>query len=123
VHQSFRKKYGISIFCGFVGDQDPGKPGWALPRRRRGPGATLRRIRHWDAFYSAECVGLAGPSGLLRLRQLEEESRKLKQIVADLSRDKAMLRAAVARKSEASHRRVRARRFGRSQRHARSSRR
>ena len=27
-----------------------------------------------------------------RLRQLEEENRKLKQIVADLSLDKAMLR-------------------------------
>ena len=34
-----------------------------------------------------------GPSEVRRLRQLEEENRKLKQIVADLSLDKAMLQA------------------------------
>jgi len=38
-----------------------------------------------------------GPSELRRLRQLEEENRKLKQIVADLSLDKAMLQAVVAK--------------------------
>jgi putative transposase len=32
-----------------------------------------------------------GPSELRRMRQLEEENRKLKQIVADLSLDKAMV--------------------------------
>ena len=37
--------------------------------------------------------GGIGPSELRRLRQLEEENRKLKQIVADLSLDKAMLQA------------------------------
>jgi putative transposase len=42
--------------------------------------------------------GGVGPSELRRLRQLEEENRKLKQIVADLSLDKAMLQAVVARK-------------------------
>lgn len=39
-----------------------------------------------------------GPSELRRLRQLEEENRKLKQIVANLSLDKAMLQAVVAKK-------------------------
>ena len=39
-----------------------------------------------------------GPSELRRLRQLEEENRKLKQIVADLSLDKAMLQAVFAKK-------------------------
>lgn len=34
---------------------------------------------------------------LRQLRQLEEENRKLKQIVADLSLDKAMLQAVVAK--------------------------
>ena len=43
--------------------------------------------------------GGVGPSELRRLRQLEEENRKLKQIVADLSLDKAMLQAVVAKKS------------------------
>ena len=42
-----------------------------------------------------------GPSELRRLRQLEEVNRKLKHIVADLSLDKAMLQAIVAKKSEA----------------------
>ena len=39
------------------------------------------------------------PSELRRLRQLEEENRKLKQIVADLSLDKAMLQAVGAKKA------------------------
>jgi putative transposase len=39
-----------------------------------------------------------GPSELRRLRSLEEENRKLKQIVADLSLDKAMRQAVVAKK-------------------------
>lgn len=42
--------------------------------------------------------GGVGPSELRRLRQLEEENRRLKQIVADLSLDKAMLQAVVAKK-------------------------
>ena len=41
--------------------------------------------------------GGIGPSELRRLRQLEEENRKLKQIVADLSLDKVMLQAVVAK--------------------------
>ncbi len=39
-----------------------------------------------------------GRSELRRLRQLEEENRKLKQSVADLSLDKAMLQHVVSRK-------------------------
>jgi len=42
--------------------------------------------------------GGIGPSELRRLRQLEEENRRLKQIVADLSLDKAMLQTVVAKK-------------------------
>ena len=42
--------------------------------------------------------GGAGPSQLPRLRQLVEENRKLKQIVADLSLAKAMLQHVVAKK-------------------------
>lgn len=48
---------------------------------------------NWRKKYSG-----VGPSELRRLRQLEEENRKLKQIVADLSLDKAMLQAVVAKK-------------------------
>ena len=43
-------------------------------------------------------VGGLGVSELRRLRQLEEENRKLKQLVADLSLDKAMLQDVLAKK-------------------------
>ncbi len=39
-----------------------------------------------------------GPSELKRLRVLEEENRKLKQLIADLSLDKAMLQEVVTKK-------------------------
>jgi putative transposase len=39
-----------------------------------------------------------GPFELRRLQQLEDDNHKLKQIVADLSLDKAMLQAVVAKK-------------------------
>lgn len=42
--------------------------------------------------------GGLGVSELRRLRRLEEENRKLKQLVADLSLDKAMLQDVIAKK-------------------------
>ena len=42
--------------------------------------------------------GGMGVSELRRLRQLEEENRKLKQLVADLSLDKVMLQDVLAKK-------------------------
>lgn len=42
--------------------------------------------------------GGLGPSELRRLRLLEEGNRKLKQLVADLSLDKAMLQEVVTKK-------------------------
>lgn len=50
-------------------------------------------------FYSwkKKFAGL-GVSELRRLRQLEEENRKLKQLVADLSLDKAMLQDVLGKK-------------------------
>ncbi len=39
-----------------------------------------------------------GTAQLRRLRQLEEENRKLKQLVADLSLDKAMLQDVLSKK-------------------------
>jgi len=41
-----------------------------------------------------------GPSELRRLKQLEEESQRLKRVVADRSLDKAMLQDVLAKKSE-----------------------
>lgn len=48
---------------------------------------------NWKKKYS----GL-GPSELRRLKQLEEENRNLKRLVADLSLDKSMLQDVVRRK-------------------------
>ena len=42
--------------------------------------------------------GGLGVSELRRLRQLEEENRKLKQLVADLSLDKVMLQDVLSKK-------------------------
>jgi putative transposase len=47
----------------------------------------------WKQRYSA-----MGTGELRRLRQLEEENRKLKQLVADLSLDKKMLQDVLAKK-------------------------
>jgi len=38
------------------------------------------------------------PSDIKRLKQLEEENRKLKQLVADLSLDKVMLQDVLSKK-------------------------
>ena len=54
-------------------------------------------MRRPQTFFATTACGI-GPSELRRLRQLEEENRRLKQIVADLSLDKAMLQAVVAKK-------------------------
>jgi putative transposase len=42
--------------------------------------------------------GGLGPSEVRRLKQLEEENRRLKQMVADLSLDKHMLQEVLSRK-------------------------
>lgn len=50
-------------------------------------------------FYTwRQKYGGLGVSELRRLRQLEEENRKLKQLVADLSLDKAMLQEVLSKK-------------------------
>ena len=56
------------------------------------------RISEATLYVWRKKYGGVGPSELRRLRQLEEENRKLKQIVADLSLDKAMLQHVVAKK-------------------------
>ncbi len=46
------------------------------------------------------CAGL-GVGELRRLKQLEDENRKLKQLVADLSLDKHIVQKVLSKKSEA----------------------
>ena len=56
-------------------------------------GISEQTFYRWKKRY-----GGMGVSELRRLRQLEEENHKLKQLVADLSLDKAMLQEVVSKK-------------------------
>jgi putative transposase len=56
-------------------------------------GITEQTFYRWRRKY-----GGLGPSELRKLRLLEEENRKLKQLVADLSLDKAMLQDVIEKK-------------------------
>ena len=55
-------------------------------------------IREATFFNWKRKYGGLGVSELRRLRQLDEENRKLKQLVADLSLDKAMLQDVLQKK-------------------------
>ena len=56
-------------------------------------GITEQTFYRWKRRYS----GL-GPSELKKMKQLEDENRKLKHMVADLSLDKAMLQEVIEKK-------------------------
>lgn len=56
-------------------------------------GVSEQTFYRWKTKYS----GLL-PSEVKRLKQLEEENRKLKQLVADLSLDKIMLQDVLSKK-------------------------
>lgn len=56
-------------------------------------GVSEQTIYRWKKRYA----GL-GVAELRRLRQLEEENRRLKQLVADLSLDKTMLQEVIRKK-------------------------
>ena len=58
-------------------------------------GITEQTFYRWKKKY-----GGLGPSELRKLRMLDEENRKLKQIVADLSLDKAMLQEVIEKNFE-----------------------
>jgi putative transposase len=67
--------------------------GTAVAEVCRKMGISEATFYNWKKKY-----GGLGVSELRRLRQLEEENRKLKQLVADLSLDKAMLQDVVRKK-------------------------
>jgi putative transposase len=56
-------------------------------------GITEQTFYRWKKKY-----GGLGTSELRRLKQLEEENRRLKRLVADLSLDKAMLQDVLSKK-------------------------
>ena len=59
----------------------------------RKTGITEQTFYRWKRKFAG-----MGMAELRRLRQLEEENRKLKQLVADLSLDKTMLQEVIAKK-------------------------
>ena len=60
---------------------------------KRKMGISEQTFYRWKKLY-----GGLGPSEVRRLKQLEEENRRLKQMVADLSLDKHMLQDVLSRK-------------------------
>jgi len=59
----------------------------------RKAGITEQTFYRWKRKFAG-----MGVAELRRLRQLEEENKKLKQLVADLSLDKTMLQEVIAKK-------------------------
>ena len=56
-------------------------------------GVSEQTFYRWKKFY-----GRLGTGELRRLKQLDEENRKLKQLVADLSLDKHILQDVLSKK-------------------------
>lgn len=67
--------------------------GVAVAEIIRKVGITEQTFYRWKKKY-----GTLGVAELRQLRQLEDENRKLKQLVADLSLDKHMLQEVLAKK-------------------------
>lgn len=67
--------------------------GTSVAEVTRKMGISEQTFYRWKKQYAG-----MGVAELRRLRQLEEENRKLKQLVADLSLDKAMLQDVIAKK-------------------------
>ena len=70
-----------------------GETGTPVSEVIRKMGITEQTYYRWKKKY-----GGVGMSELRRLKQLEEENRKLKQMVADLSLDKHMLQEVLSKK-------------------------
>lgn len=73
-----------------IGQGDDGTPVEEICRKA---GISQAAYFNWKKKYSGMM-----PSEMKRLRELEDESNRLKRIVADLSLDKEMLRDIVRRK-------------------------
>ena len=67
--------------------------GTAVAEVIRKMGVSEQTFYRWKKQYAG-----MGVAELRRMKQLEEENRKLKQLVADLSLDKAMLQDVIRRK-------------------------
>ena len=68
--------------------------GAPIPEVTRSLGVSEATYYHWRKKYGPMAVG-----EIRRLRQLEEENRTLKQLVADLTLDKVILQEVLAKKA------------------------
>ena len=85
-----RKRYTEVQFAFALRQGESGTPIAEIVRKM---GSTEQTYYRWKKRY-----GGLGVSELRRLKQLEEENRKLKQLVADLSLDKRMLQDVLSKK-------------------------
>ena len=86
-----KSKFSETQIAFILREGDEGTPVGEVCRRA---GISEATYYNWRKKYG----GLM-PSEMKRLRQLEEENRKLKKIIADLSLEKAMLKDVIRRKS------------------------
>jgi len=85
-----RKRYTDEQIAFALRQAEHGTPVVEVTRKM---GISEQTFYRWKKKYSG-----MGPSEVRRLGQLEEENRKLKRLVADLSLDKAMLQDVLSRK-------------------------
>ena len=85
-----KSKYTESQIAFALKQAETGVPVSEVTRKM---GVTEQTFYRWKKKY-----GGLGTTELRRLRQLEEENRKLKQMVADLSLDKHMLQEVIQKK-------------------------
>jgi putative transposase len=74
-------------------DKHLAETGTSVQEVIRKMGISEQTFYRWKKLY-----GGLGPSEVRRLKQLEDENRRLKQMVADLSLDKHMLQDVLSRK-------------------------
>ena len=84
-----KRKFTEAEIIGAIQQVDAGRTCIEVARE---VGVSKHTIYAWKARYGGLSVNEAQ-----RLRQLEEENRRLKQMVADLSLDKEMLRSVISK--------------------------
>ncbi|HEY5700906.1 MAG TPA: transposase [Gammaproteobacteria bacterium] len=85
-----RKRYTEEQIIAILKEHEAGSTAAELSRRH---GVSEQSIYRWKAKYGGMEV-----SDAKRLKELEEENRRLKRMVADLSLDKQMLQDVISKK-------------------------